>query len=225
MGGLLALATLGGLVLAAPKSSSSTATHRKRIGDLADTIDGNIILSKFAKLVAASDMGTFYSSRGPFTLFVPTNSAFSKLPPGMFEDMLRPENKAQLQRIVLYHLVNGQAWTSRDLRMQKSLVSCEGTPLEVKATKAGTLFIHKAKVLRADQHCANGVLDEVDTLLMPPKLVLEAGPPAEASTNAAPEADASPGGTNSVPADLISTPAPAATNEAPAAGTNAPTTP
>jgi uncharacterized surface protein with fasciclin (FAS1) repeats len=220
---LLALGVLlgGATVAAAPKST--TGAHRKRIADLADTIDGNIILSKFAKLVAASDMGTFYSSRGPFTLFAPTNSAFSKLPPGMFEDLLRPENKAQLQRIVLFHLVNGQAWTSKDLRMQKALVSCEGNPLEIKTTKAGTLFVHKAKVLRADQHCANGVIDEVDTLLMPPQLVLQAGPPVDASTNAAPDTNAPAAGTNAVPTDLISTPSD--TNATPAAGTNAPTAP
>ncbi len=225
---MVLLLALGPCAHAAPKTSSGP--HHKRIGDLADTINGNVILSKFAKLVAASDMGTFYSSRGPFTLFAPTNSAFSKLPPGMFDDMLRPENKAQLQRIVLFHLVNGQSWTSKDLRMQKALVSCEGNPLEVKATKAGTLFVHKAKVLRADEHCANGVLDEIDTLLMPPQLVLQAGPPADASTNAAPAANApadtnAPAdGTNAVPADLIASPTPAATNAAPAE-TNAPMAP
>ncbi len=212
---LLVLGATSGTVSMASAPKSAHAPHRKRIADLADTIDGNVILSKFAKLVAASDMGTFYSSRGPFTLFAPTNSAFSKLPPGMFDDLLRPENKAQLQRIVLFHLVNGQAWTAKDLRMQKSLVSCEGTPLEVKTTKAGTLFIHKAKVLRSDEHCANGMLDEVDSLLMPPQLVLQAGPPADAATNAAPATNA--------PAPTDTAPSSAETN-APAA-TPAPSTP
>jgi len=197
---LLGLLAVGTLAPGAPTPKSATGgSHHKRIADLADTIDGDVILSKFATLVRASDMGTFYSSRGPFTLFAPTNSAFSKLPPGMFEDLLRPENKAQLQRVVLFHLVNGKAWFAKDLKLQKSLVSCEGNPLTLKTTKAGTLFVHKARVLRADEHCANGVLDEIDTLLMPPQLVLVA-------------ADAPPD---------ASTIAPTATN-APAAETNAP---
>ena len=208
--------------LGAP-AAKSPGSHHKRIADLADTIDNNIILSKFAKLVAASDMGTFYSSRGPFTLFAPTNSAFSKLPTGMYDDLLRPENKAQLQRVVLFHLVNGKEWFARDLKMQKTVVSCEGTALDLKTTKAGTLFVHKAKVLRTDQHCANGVLDEVDTLLMPPQLVLQAGPSADATTNAVPAANATAGGTNAVPADLtVPTPV---TNAPPTGGTNAVTTP
>lgn len=176
--GLLAVGTL------APGAPTTGGSHHKRMADLADTIDSNVILSKFAALVRASDMGTFYSSRGPFTLFAPTNSAFSKLPPGMFEDLLRPENKAQLQRVVLFQLVNGQAWFARDLKLQKSLVSCEGNPLTLKTTKAGTLFVAKAKVLRADEHCSNGVLYEIDTLLMPPQLVLVAAvAPPETSTN------------------------------------------
>ena len=182
---LLGLLAVGTLAPGAPTPKSATGgSHHKRIADLADTIDGDVILSKFATLVRASDMGTFYSSRGPFTLFAPTNSAFSKLPPGMFEDLLRPENKAQLQRVVLFHLVNGQAWFGKELKLQKSLVSCEGNPLALKTTKAGTLFVAKAKVLRADEHCSNGVLYEIDTLLMPPQLVLVAAvAPPETSTN------------------------------------------
>jgi uncharacterized surface protein with fasciclin (FAS1) repeats len=204
----------GTLAHAAPHKAHKT----NRNSDLADVVYNNVILSKFAALVQASDMGTFLSSRGPFTLFVPTNSAFSKLPPGMFEDLLRPENKTQLQRVVLFHLINGKSWYAKDLRTVKSLPSCEGNPLTVKTTHAGTIFVAKGHVIRADEHCANGILHEVDTLLMPPQLVLvaaTANSAPDASTNAAPSAPS--GDTN----------APTATNSAPDASsaTNAPTVP
>ena len=79
------------LLLLALATPLGAAPHKARKNlDLADTVDNTVILSKFAGLVQASDLGTFLSSRGPFTLFVPTNSAFSKLPPGMYEDLLRP---------------------------------------------------------------------------------------------------------------------------------------
>jgi uncharacterized surface protein with fasciclin (FAS1) repeats len=190
----------------------------KKNYDLADAVYNNVILSKFAALVQASDMGTFLSSRGPFTLFAPTNSAFSKLPPGMFEDLLRPENKTQLQRVVLFHLVNGKTWFSKDIKTVKSLVSCEGSPMTVKTTHAGTIFVAKGHVIRADEHFANGIMHQVDTLLMPPQLVLvaaAANPTPDASTNAAP-------GTPST-----DTNASTATNAAPdpSAATNAPTVP
>ncbi len=210
------LLALGTLAYAAPHQPHKTT----RNSDLADVVYNNVILTKFAALVQASDMGTFLSSRGPFTLFVPTNSAFSKLPPGMFEDLLRPENKTQLQRVVLFHLVNGRSWFAKDLRTVKSLPSCEGSPLTVKTTRAGTIFVAKGHVIRADEHCANGTLHEVDTLLMPPQLVLvaaAASPAPDASTNAAPADAASATDTNAA----------TATNNAPdaASATNAPTVP
>ncbi len=169
-------------------------THKPRapkIRDLADTVANNVILTKFASLVAASNLGTFLSSRGPFTLFVPTNSAFSKLPPGMMDDLLLPENQTQLQRIVLFHLVNGKILDAKDLVALKSLVSCEGNPLPLRTSKSRTQYVIKAKIIHADIKCSNGILHEIDTLLMPPQIVLVskmAGNAAGAlnSTNAAP---------------------------------------
>jgi uncharacterized surface protein with fasciclin (FAS1) repeats len=205
------LLVLGTLAHAETHKAKDKDHKARKSYDLADAVYNNVILSKFAALVQASDMGTFLSSRGPFTLFVPTNSAFSKLPPGMYEDLLRPENKTQLQRVVLFHLVNGKSWYAKDLRTVKSLVSCEGNPLAVKTTKAGTIFVAKAHVIRADDHFTNGILHEVDTLLMPPQLVLVAAvanPAPDASTNAAPGADANAaGGTNNAP-DTSTTNAP-----------------
>ena len=61
--------------------------------DIADTIAANRITTKFAAIVQASELATFLSSRGPFTIFVPTDSAFAKLPPGTLETLLLPENK------------------------------------------------------------------------------------------------------------------------------------
>jgi uncharacterized surface protein with fasciclin (FAS1) repeats len=159
--------------------------------DLNDTVMSKRILSQFAAVVRGSDLGTFLSSRGPFTLFAPTNSAFSKLPPGMLDALLRPENKELLQSILLFHLVNGQRLTAKDLQAQKSLLSCEGHPLPVRTSKSGAQFVVKAKILYADIRCANGLIHEIDTVLVPPGLKLPdpnapPAPPA-AVTNAAPQ--------------------------------------
>jgi hypothetical protein len=114
----------------------------------------------------------------------------------MFEDLLRPENKDQLQRIILYHLINGENVDAKDLALLKSLPSCEGTSISLKVTRSGTQFIGKARLLRADQKCANGVLDQIDTLLIPPHLgVLVAAPDQPATptpVNSAPDMN-SPG--------------------------------
>jgi uncharacterized surface protein with fasciclin (FAS1) repeats len=221
---ILLLLTLGTLAHAVPHKSA-----RSKISDLADTVNKTVILNKFATLVQASDLGTFLSSRGPFTMFAPTNSAFSKLPPGMFEDLLQPANKVQLQRIILFSVVSGKAWDAKDLKTLKSLPSCEGNPLPLRISR-GALLIGKAKLLRADIHCANGLMHQVDSLLMPPKLLLVAAvaaPDATASTNTAPvtpaadgaastnTATATPAAPDPSPATNGATAAASATNAAP----------
>jgi uncharacterized surface protein with fasciclin (FAS1) repeats len=171
-----------------------------KLRDIADTVDANPILTKFAAMVQASDLGTFLSSRGPFTVFVPTDSAFSKFPPGMLDTLLRPENKVRLQDILLFHVVNGKRLTSKDLLLQKSALSCQGTLLAVKTTRSGAQFVMKAKITHADIRCQNGIIDEIDTVLMPPETVL---PPIAATPP--PPAPPAPG-TNAAPADTNAPP-------------------
>jgi len=195
------------LLLALGPMARGAAHKPTKISDLDDTVNRTIILSKFAALVHASNLGTFLSSRGPFTLFAPTNSAFSKLPPGTYEDLLRPENQVQLQRIILFQLVSGRAWDLKDLATTKTLLSCEGSPLPL-AIKRGAQHVGKAQIIRADIRCANGLMDQVDTLLMPPHLLLVAAvanADAAQATNAAPANPAAE--TNAVPA-TNSAPAP-----------------
>ena len=206
---LLAVLFLG--LLSAP-----TEAKPVKLRDIADTVSANPILTKFALMIQASDLGTFLSSRGPFTIFAPTDSAFSKLPPGTIETLLRPENKTRLQDIVLFHVVNGKRLTAKDLLLLKSVLSCEGDPpaaLDIRTSRSGTQFVMKAKIVSADIKCQNGILNEIDTVLMPPEASLPpiAPPAPPAPTTNAPPVNSSDT-TNAAPAD---------TNAAPT-GTNAP---
>jgi len=150
-----------------------------KLRDIADTIGTNPILTHFAAMVQASDLGTFLSSRGPFTVFVPTDSAFARLPPGTLETLLRPENKVRLQDILLFHVVNGKRLAATDLLPLKTVLSCQGTPLIFKTSHTGTQFVMKAKITHADIKCENGTINEIDALLMPPESALPpvAAPP------------------------------------------------
>ena len=187
-----------------------------KIRDIADTVAANPILTKFATMVQASDLGTFLSSRGPFTLFVPTDSAFAKLPPGMLDTLLRPENKVRLQEILLFHVVNGKRLTAKDLLLLKTVLSCQGTPLPLKTARSGAQMVLKAKVVHADIRCQNGIINEIDTVMMPPETALPPiAPPPAPATNAPPTNPAS--ATNAAPADTNAAPvipvAPVATPE------------
>jgi uncharacterized surface protein with fasciclin (FAS1) repeats len=206
---------------------ASAAAKPAKVRDVDDTVAANPILTNFAAMVQASDLGTFLSSRGPFTVFVPTDSAFSKLPPGLLDTLLRPENKARLQDIVLFHVVNGKKLTSKDLFLLKTALSCEGTPatpLTLKTARSGAQFVMKAKITHADIHCRNGIIHEIDAMLMPPEASMPPiapppppAPPPAPSTNA--PAVNPPATTNAVPAETNAAPvipvAPIATPGAP----------
>ena len=172
--------------------STQTEAKPAKLRDLADSVDANPILTQFARLVQASDLGTFLSSRGPFTLFVPTDAAFSKLPPGTIDALLRPENKERLQDIVLFHVVSLKKLTVKDLAPLKTVLSCEGnpaTPLALKVSHTGTQLVMKAKIVHGDIKCQNGIMHEIDTVLMPPEttmppLATAPPPPSAPDTNA-----------------------------------------
>ena len=195
-----------GLVMGA--SPLEAKTKGPKMLDIADTILANRITTQFAAMLQSSEMATFLSSKGPFTVFLPTDSAFSKLPPATIEALLRPENKERLQDIVLFHVVSGKAWSAKDLLTQTSLLSCEGTPsspLTIHKTKAGTQLVQKVKITHADIRCLNGVIHQIDSVLMPPEKsmppLVAAPPPAPVVT--APAATPASTDTNSTPAAPI----------------------
>jgi hypothetical protein len=119
--------------------------------------------------------------------------------------------------------VNGQLLTAKDLLKLKSLLSCEGHPLPLHVARSGAQLVAKARILHADIRCANGLLDLVDTVLVPPGVTLPPpappAPPApvvtttstsdvstnEATDDASPDMDASTNASAPAPASAPST--------------------
>ncbi len=163
------------------------AAKPPKLRDISDTVATNPILTKFNAMVQASDLATFLSSRGPFTVFAPTDSAFSKLAPGVLDTLLRPENKVRLQDILLFHVVNGKRLTAKDLLPLKTVLSCQGAPLPLRTSHSGAQFVMKSKIVHGDIKCQNGIINEIDTVLLPPEASLPpvaSPPPPAAATNA-----------------------------------------
>ncbi|MCF2521405.1 fasciclin domain-containing protein [Bradyrhizobium sp. G127] len=120
--------------------------------------------------VKAAGLVDTLSSKGPFTVFAPTNAAFGKLPAGTVDTLVKPENKAALTKILTYHVVPGKMNASA-LTDGKKLTTVEGETLTVKLdgkkvwlvdAKGGT-----SAVTIADVNQSNGVIHVVDTVLMP----------------------------------------------------------
>jgi uncharacterized surface protein with fasciclin (FAS1) repeats len=115
---------------------------------------------------------------GPFTVFAPTNAAFAALPPGTVQTLLQPQNKAELTKILTYHVVPGR-YTSQvlmqDLRQTPggriSPKTVEGEPLIISAN-GGTLTVTDAKggtadVIISDVLQSNGNVFVINKVLMP----------------------------------------------------------
>ena len=120
--------------------------------------------------VKAAGLVDTLSSKGPFTVFAPTNAAFSKLPAGTVDTLVKPENKATLTKILTYHVVPGKMDAS-DLTDGKKLKTVEGEELTIKNV-GGKVTLTDAKggmssVTIADVNQSNGVIHVVDTVLMP----------------------------------------------------------
>ncbi len=120
--------------------------------------------------VKAAGLVDTLQSKGPFTVFAPTNAAFGKLPAGTVDTLVKPENKATLTKILTYHVVAGKM-EAASLTDGKKLKTVEGEELTVKL-KDGKVWIVDAKggtsmVTIANVNQSNGVIHVVDTVLMP----------------------------------------------------------
>ena len=120
--------------------------------------------------VKAAGLVPTLEGKGPFTVFAPTNAAFGKLPAGTVDNLVKPENKATLTKILTYHVVAGKL-AAADLTDGKKLKTVEGEELTVK--KSGNqVMITDAKggsstVTISNVNQSNGVIHVIDTVLMP----------------------------------------------------------
>ena len=133
-----------------------------------DIVDVAVGAGKFNTLVTAvkaAGLVDTLKGEGPFTVFAPTDEAFAKLPAGTVENLLKPENKAQLVKILTYHVVPSKIM-SKDIAGKKAEVaSVEGNKISVDATNG--VKVDGAKVVGADVAASNGVIHIIDTVIMP----------------------------------------------------------
>ena len=178
------LATLAAAALALT-SFSAQAQKDPTVGGAAmyptKTIVENAVNSPINKtLVAAVKAGGLVdtlNSPGPFTVFAPTDDAFGKLPAGTVETLVKPENKESLVKILTYHVVAGRISSKQLEGMIKkgggkaTLKTVQGEDLIV-TMSGGKIMLTDSKggmatITTADVFQSNGVIDVIDTVLMP----------------------------------------------------------
>ena len=132
--------------------------------DLVDTAVAGRFNTLVAALKAAGLVDTL-KGPGPFTVFAPTDEAFARLPPGTLENLLKPENKDQLRKILTYHVVAGQV-TAKDVLKRDSAKTLEGGSLTIHSGNGGVM-VNNAHVTKTDVAASNGVIHVIDTVLLP----------------------------------------------------------
>lgn len=159
---------------AANETAQNTAPQNTAAKDdnaqLKDIVDTAVSAEMFKTLVAAVQAAGLVDTLkgdGPFTVFAPTDEAFAKLPKGTVEDLLKPENKDKLVKILTYHVVSGKV-TAADVVKVKSAKTVEGQEVAVKVND-GKIMINDSNVVKTDIMASNGVIHVIDAVLMPAK--------------------------------------------------------
>jgi len=133
-----------------------------------DIVDTAVAAGSFKTLAAAlkaADLIDTLKGEGPFTVFAPTDEAFSKLPEGTVENLLKPENKEKLVGILTYHVVAGKVLAS-DVVKLKSAKTVNGKEAMIHAGDKGVM-VDKAKVVATDIETSNGVIHIIDSVILP----------------------------------------------------------
>lgn len=140
----------------------------------ADTIvDTAVDAGQFNTLTAAlkaANLVDTLKGPGPFTVFAPTDEAFSKLPAETVTDLLKPENRQKLAGILTYHVIPGKV-QAKEVIKQRGAIAVNGQRVDIRFDEEG-LKVDGAKVLTTDILCDNGVIHVIDSVLLPGKATI-----------------------------------------------------
>ncbi|WP_296062833.1 fasciclin domain-containing protein [uncultured Amphritea sp.] len=136
---------------------------------IVDIAAGDDSFSTLVTALNAADLVSVLDGTGPFTVFAPTNEAFSKIPADTLANLLKPENKAQLQAVLTYHVVSGNidAATAMTLTEAKTV---QGEVINI-SMNDNKVMINNASVIAADIGARNGVIHVIDTVILPPSVM------------------------------------------------------
>jgi uncharacterized surface protein with fasciclin (FAS1) repeats len=204
---LLSAAAIGALVLivvvGAPPKAPTTGTKDDRIDETIVNVGASPMFSSknmvenmstsvaHTKLLAALKAGGLVATlegAGPYTVFAPTNAAFARLPVEIVDRWLRPEGKARLAEMLIYHVVAGRTTTANLIEAidngggTTTMRTVEGSELTFAHPSIGRITItdligNEATIVIPDVPQSNGIIHVTDTVLLPGWRGLHRPPP------------------------------------------------
>ena len=183
---------------AAPAAPAAAPAPAPATGDVFDTAKKAGQFNTFIKAVEATNLTDVLKKQPQLTVFAPTDAAFQALPPGELDKLMLPENRAQLQKLLTYHIVNARVDTTKIRGARGPVPTVAGNAVQIDGSNE-PLKVNDATITRPDVLATNGVIHVVDKVLSPHVAA--------------------------APAPMASAPAPAAEAESAPASTTAPASP
>lgn len=154
-----------------PPSGKEPAPAPTGAKDLVDTVIGNKDLSTLAgALRQAGVVDALRKTDRSFTLFAPTNDAFTKLPKEVLDNLMKAESKEQLKNVLLFHVIPAEVTSEKLLRMPESSRTLQGTTFRVRI-KDGKRQVGNerawAAITTTDVRCSNGLVHIIDAVMLP----------------------------------------------------------
>lgn len=172
---------------AAPAAPAAAPAPTPATADVFDTAKRSGQFNTFIKAVEATNLTSVLKNQPSLTVFAPTDAAFQALPPGELDKLMLPENRAQLQKVLTYHIVNARVDATKIRGARGPVPTVAGNAVQLDGSNE-PLKVNDATITRPDMLATNGVIHVVDKVLSPH---VAAAPAPMAAAPAAPAADAS----------------------------------
>jgi len=150
-------------------SASTTAPQARTSQNIVQVASGAPQFSTLVSLIKKAGLVKTLSGKGPFTVLAPTNAAFAKVPKATLNEIA--SNKAMLTKVLTYHVIAGKAPASAVVKLNgKDVKTVEGSTIAV-SVMGGKVYLNgKTKVTKTDIMASNGVIHQINQVLLPPDL-------------------------------------------------------
>ena len=142
-----------------------SASHAQNV-DIMETAKAAGNFKTFEKAVADAGLTETLKGSGPFTVFLPTDAAFAKLPPGRLAALMK--DKSALKEVLLYHVVTGTVTAAHIAKLNgNGKKTAEGADAQI-MMMGSDIMINNANVTKADIKASNGIIHIIDAVMLPP---------------------------------------------------------
>jgi uncharacterized surface protein with fasciclin (FAS1) repeats len=154
-------------VVASPSPSPSASPSAPAKEDILAVLKSAGKYTSFLKALEASGLASTLSQPGPYTVFAPTDEAFSKLPAGTLDSLLKAENKTKLIAVINYHIAPGKV-TIAALSKMEDLKTLSPESIDVDTASDGkTIEMDDLPIVAPDMEASNGLIQGISGVLQP----------------------------------------------------------